>query len=214
MAMRLDCQDPAKWGRALGAASAAAVRGDLVVAPTDSIYAITTAAFSTWGVERLRRVKSSGDTLVLQVLLASPEVATAISVGLTPHARLLMGEFWPGPLTLLVNPQPLLGWGVDTGAPMAIRMPAHPMFRELLNTVGPMVATATNLPGSQPTGVSAEALAGLDDRVALFLDCGDLPVTGLSTVVDVTGPQPRVCRIGVIEAAALREFCPDLVDDL
>ncbi len=214
MTLRLDCLDSARWVRAVSAASAAAVRGDLVVAPTDSIYGITTAAFSTWGLERLRRVKGIGEAVTPQVLVAAPEVATTISVGLTRHARQLMEEFWPGPLTLLVNPQPLLGWGIAADAPLAIRMPSHPLFRELLMAVGPMVATGTNLQGAATTGVASEALVGLEERIAMFLDCGDLPVTGLSTVVDVTGAVPQVRRRGTITTSALRANCPDLVDDL
>lgn len=85
-----------------------------------------------------------------------------------------MEAFWPGPLTLLLAPQPTLAWDLPGSAPLAVRMPLHPLALALLSASGPMVVTTANLSGMPaPTGID-DALEQLGDGVSLALDAGDL----------------------------------------
>ena len=80
---------------------------------------------------------------------------------------------------------------------------------------GPLVVTTANQPGMPAPVDVDDAVAQLGDAIGLALDAGDLsgaePLP--STVVDVTGDQPRVVRIGAIPVERLRRVCPHVLAD-
>jgi tRNA threonylcarbamoyl adenosine modification protein (Sua5/YciO/YrdC/YwlC family) len=120
-----------------------------------------------------------------------------------------MDAFWPGPLTLMVRPQTTLAWDLPSDTPLALRMPIHPVALALLEAAGPLVATTANIPGlPAPTNVD-DALGQFADVLSIELDAGDLadPDALASTVVDLTGPVPRVVREGAIGVTELLAIC-------
>ena len=124
-----------------------------------------------------------------------------------------MDVFWPGPLTLLMTPQPSLAWDVAVDSPVAVRMPLHPVALALLARTGPMAMTSANLPGMPAPSDVDDALEQLGDAVTVALDAGPLLSDGAgapSTIVDVTGTVPVVVRIGAVSADDLRRVCPDV----
>ncbi len=112
-----------------------------------------------------------------------------IAARVPDDARALMDAFWPGSLTLLLTPQPTLAWDLAGDAPLAVRMPLHPVALALLAQSGPLVATTANQPGMPAPADVDDAVTQLGDAIGLALDAGDLseaePLP--STVVDVTG---------------------------
>lgn len=211
MSVVFDMSDAAERARGLDAAASAVRRGDLVLLPTDTVYGIGCDAFSDRGVERLRAAKGRGRDLPVPVLVGTPQTLEGLGYGLTKAARDLAEAFWPGPLTLVVRHQPTLAWDLgDAGGTVALRMPLHPVAIELLRVTGPLGVTAANAPGGALPRTLAEAQAQLGDAASVHLDGGPSLDTPPSTVVDVSGPQPRVLREGAVDLAALREVCPDL----
>jgi L-threonylcarbamoyladenylate synthase len=219
MTQRIDCADGAHRDRAVAAALAAVRRGDLVVLPTEAVYAIATDAFSRRGVDAIREVKGYDAHVPLPVMVGSRTTVPGIASRVSDDARALMDAFWPGPLTLLLAPQPTLAWDLPAGAPVAVRMPLHPVALALLAQSGPLVVTTANLPGLPAPTDADDAILQLGDHVALALDAGDLaPVAGedpplASTVVDVSGQQPTVVRIGAIGLDRLRRICPHVLGE-
>jgi L-threonylcarbamoyladenylate synthase len=213
MSQRIPCADGAFRDRAVTAALAAVRRGDLVLIPTESVYAIATDAFSRRGVAALREAKGYDQHVPLPVMVGSRSTVAGIAQRVPDEARALMEACWPGQLTLLLAPQPTLAWDLPPDAPLAVRMPLHPLALALLAQSGPLVVTAANAPGlAAPTDVD-DALAQLGDIVSLALDAGHLGDGSVppSTVVDVTAELPRVVRIGAIPVERLRRACPRLV---
>jgi tRNA threonylcarbamoyl adenosine modification protein (Sua5/YciO/YrdC/YwlC family) len=210
---RIVCADAMHRDRAVAAALAAVRRGDLVIIPTESVYAVATDAFSRRGVVALREAKGYDSQVPLPVMVGSRSTVPGIAARLPDDARALMDAFWPGPLTLLLTPQATLAWDLPVDAPLAVRMPLHPLALALLAAAGPLIVTSANLPGlPAPTDVD-DALGQLGDDVALALDAGPLgdPDAPPSTVVDVTGHVPRVVRVGEIAVDRLRAVCPHVV---
>jgi tRNA threonylcarbamoyl adenosine modification protein (Sua5/YciO/YrdC/YwlC family) len=212
---RIPCADGAHRARAVAAALAAVRRGDLVLIPTESVYAIATDAFSRRGVSAMRDAKGYDESVPLPVMVGARATVAGIAARVPDDARALMDAFWPGSLTLLLSPQPTLAWDLPGDAPLAIRMPLHPVALALLAQSGPLVVTTANQPGLQaPTDVD-DAVAQLGDAIGLALDAGDLSGAEQlpSTVVDVTGAQPRVVRIGAIPVEQLRRVCPHVLGE-
>ena len=215
MTLRILCADGTNWERAVAAGLAATRRGDLVLIPTETVYAIATDAFSRRGVSALREAKGYDDQVPLPVLVGARSTVPGVAARVGDDARALMDAFWPGLLTLLLPPQPTLAWDLPNGAPLAVRMPLHPVALALLAASGPLVVTTANLRGLPAPADVDDALAQLGDSVALALDAGDLTdESGLpSTVVDLTGDAPRVVRMGSVSLDALRGACPAVLDE-
>ena len=215
MTLRIDCADGRDRERAIGAALSAVRRGDLVVVPMENVYAVATDAFSHRGVAALREVKGYDSAAPLPVMVGARSTVAGIASGVSEQARSLMDAFWPGALTLLLTPQRTLAWDLPVDAPLAVRMPLHPVALALLMRTGPLVVTAANLPGLAAPTEMDDALEQLGDAVVVALDAGDLSEDDdlPSTVVDVTSATPRIVRVGAVRVSDLRAVCPDVDAD-
>jgi L-threonylcarbamoyladenylate synthase len=209
---RYDMSDQVERETGLDVGASAVRRGDLVVLPTDTVYGLGTDAFSPQAVAELLEAKGRGRDMPVPVLVGSPRTLDGIATGLSDTARALVEAFWPGGLTLVCQVQPSLQWDLgDTRGTVAVRMPLHPVAIELLTATGPMAVSSANRTGmTSPTTVD-EAIEQLGDVVSVYLDggpCGD-PVA--STIVDVTGPVPRLLRAGAVPETALRQVAGTLL---
>lgn len=212
MSIVIDCgvRASAERERGIVAGTAAIRRGDLVVLPTESSYAVAADAFTPGALKRLREAKGRGADLPLPVLVASPAMAQGIVTALNDAARDLMDAFWPGPLTLLAHQQPTLSWSMP-GEFVSVRMPIHPLALALIQRAGPVVATSANMAGAAPPRTCAQAQGQLGDDVAVYLEAGPRAPQEASCVVDVTTATPVLLRPGPYPVETLRTICPDLV---
>jgi L-threonylcarbamoyladenylate synthase len=171
--------------------------GELVVVPTDTVYGLACRPDRERVVRALSTLKRRAPEQPVALVAGSPEVLLALVPELDP-ALLVRG-----PLTLVLpNPARRLPWLTGSRPEtIGVRLPdANGVAVELLDAVGVVAATSANLHGGADPGrvedVPAEILSG----VAATLDGGELPGTP-STVVDLTGPEPRVVREGAVPAA-------------
>jgi tRNA threonylcarbamoyl adenosine modification protein (Sua5/YciO/YrdC/YwlC family) len=214
VSLRFDTSDPDERRRGLEAATSAVRRGDLVVLPTDTVYGVGCDAFSALGVTRLLEAKRRGRDLPLPVLVGTPQTLEGLAYGLSKAARDLVEAFWPGALTVVVRAQPSLAWDLgDAAGTVALRMPLHPVAIELLTATGPMAVTSANVAGAAPATDFAQADQQLGDAVAIYLDAGPVLEAVPSTIVDVTGPTPRLLRAGAFDVETLRSVCPEILVD-
>jgi L-threonylcarbamoyladenylate synthase len=120
--------------------------------------------------------------------------------------RVLAGEFWPGPLTLVLPassrlPDFLLG----PGRTVAVRIPPLPWLRALVREISqPLTATSANLSGEEAVAEADQVIAIFGGKVEIVVDGGRTPGGGPSTVVDLSSPEPRVLREGAVSAARIR----------
>lgn len=209
MSRTFDLNDRVERTKGLDAAARAVRSGDLVVLPTDTVYGLGCDAFSSEAVGRLLSAKGRGRDMPVPVLVSGPRALDGIAFGLTPMARELVANFWPGALTLVCTAQPSLQWDLgQTNGTVAVRMPLHPAALELLTEVGPMGVSSANHTGNPPAPTIANAVAQLGALVSVYLDGGPSSESVPSTIVDVTGQVPRVLREGALPIALLREVAP------
>ncbi len=191
-------------------AAAAALAGELIVLPTDTVYGIGTRPDDPAATSRLFEAKGRPRSLELPILVAS--VAEARRVGqFDLRAERLAGRLWPGALTIVLRrTEASRTWDLGGDpATVGLRIPHHPMALAVLSRTGPLAVTSANLTGS-PTPASCEGLEAIfGDRVSVYL-CEDRPIAGLpSTVVDLTGPEPRVLRPGAVDEQVIRSALED-----
>jgi L-threonylcarbamoyladenylate synthase len=204
--------DPDVLREAVNALSA----GLVVAFPTDTLYGLAVDPRSASAVERLYQVKGRGFDQPLP-LIACDELQVAQQAGsLTPLARRMAREFWPGPLALVIDAHPSLDTRVhaSTGR-VAVRVPRHALARALARVAGhPITATSANLAGEPAVNSPTELSAVLRGRIDLVLDGGPTAGGLPSTIVDVTGITPTLIRAGVVPWERVLEFvkCPPSTD--
>src|SRR6185437_11498248 len=188
--------------KADAAAATAAVRclaaGGLVAFPTETVYGLGADAGNGEAVARLYAAKGRPRFNPLIAHVAGIEHARALG-RFDANAEKLAADFWPGPLTLVLPRQAqcaiadLALAGLDS---VAMRVPAHPVARELLKTFGKaIVAPSANRSGHvSPTG-AAHVLADLRGRIDMVIDGGACPVGVESTIVACLS-KPTLLRPG------------------
>lgn len=201
MSQIFDCQDPDT--RALGLRSAVdAVRsGRLVVLPTDTLYGLGCDAFDNQAVASLLQTKHRGPDMPVPVLVGSWDTIQGLVHTYTEQARTLVEAFWPGGLSIVVPQAPSLTWNLgDTRGTVMLRMPLHPVAIELLRETGPMAVSSANISGNTPPTTAIAAKQQLGNAVNVYLDGGECPVGKPSSIVDLSGPAPKLLREGAISA--------------
>lgn len=199
---------PDEREQALEAASLAVQRGGLVVLPTDTVYGIGADAFDPEAVRALLAAKGRGRDMPPPVLVSAATTLDALAVRVPGYARALVEAFWPGPLTIVCHQQTSLQWDLgDTRGTVAVRMPDHEVTRALLERTGPLAVSSANRTG-MPAATDADAAEEmLGEVVDVIIDAGPSPQGDggalASTIVDVTGSQGRVLRVGPLSLEQL-----------
>ena len=84
-----------------------------------------------------------------------------------------------------------------------LRMPLHPVALELLRETGPLAVSSANVSGQPPATTAPLAQVQLGPLIDVYLDGGPSPEQAASTIVDLTGPAPRILREGPVTSAAI-----------
>ena len=209
MTQRFDCSDVAQHSAGIEAATDAVRRGELVVLPTDTVYGIGADAFKPAAVTALLAAKGRDRQMPPPVLVGSVRAAAALIEDLGQYGQDLMDEFWPGALTLVCPANRTLSWDLgETRGTVAVRMPLHRVALELLKQTGPMAVSSANRSGAPPATTAGDAEAQLGEAVSVYLDGGPCASDVPSSIVDLTGPVPRLLRAGAIDAERLRAVAP------
>lgn len=178
--------------------------GGLVVFPTDTVYGLAAWPYHAKFVERLFIVKGRSSTRAIAVLIPHPEDLNQVAVSPSKEALKLARRFWPGPLTLIMSKHPSLPDVLSPQPTIGIRVPDHQVALTILRLSGPLAVTSANLSGKDNTNTAREAFEQLGGRVHLIIDGGKSPGGVPSTVVDCTGAEPQILRLGPISEADIR----------
>ena len=185
----------------------ALLAGELVILPTDTVYGLCASPAGPVPTRRLYAAKGRDRDKPSALLAADLDGLLACIPELDPRAQAITRALLPGPFTLVVsNPAGRCPWIAGT-TPQAIgvRVPVLPeTARVVVAAVGCVVATSANAAGGADPRRVEDVPASVRAAAAAVVDAGELPGTP-STVLDVTGPAPRVIREGAVPAAAALE---------
>ena len=182
-------------------------RGGVVAYPTDTLYGLGADITQPAAVEQVFEAKGRPHGMPLPVLLSDVDALSMVSDDVPPLAWTLARRLWPGPLTLVVpraSRVPAIiaarGWTV------AVRVPDHPVPRELSRLLGaPITGTSANLSGGPSPHTAEEVRRQLGKNVDLVIEGGPPPDGRASTVLDITQTPPRILRLGAISWKDLSE---------
>lgn len=173
-------------------------RGELIVYPTETLYALGANPFDKKALDRLFEVKRRPKELPISVAVADIEMMKSMAE-INKLAEKVYNNFLPGPLTLLLKKKASIPDKLTAGDDrIGIRVPKHPAALKVIDLVGPITATSANLHGyPEPRNMNI-ALEQLGENVTLYLDCGECEYQCESTIVDVSGSIVKIIRKGVI----------------
>jgi L-threonylcarbamoyladenylate synthase len=206
MANVFDCADPEQRSRGITSAAAAVKNGGLVVLPTDTVYGVGADAFDSSAVAALLGAKGRGRDMPVPVLVGSWHTIDGLALSVSTATRDLIRAFWPGALSLVVRQAPSVQWDLgDARGTVMLRMPLHPVAIELLREVGPMAVSSANVSGRPPAVNAEDARAQLGELVDVYLDAGPSAQQAASTILDLTGADPRILRSGPVSAERIAQ---------
>jgi len=187
--------------------------GGLVAFPTETVYGLGANALDAEAVGRIFAAKErpANDPIIAHI--AHIEQMAALAQDIPPQAEALARAFWPGPLTLVLPKRPHVPDLLTAGqASVAVRLPAHPIARALIEAAERPIAAPSANRFSRPSPTQAEhVLHDLSGRVDVILDGGPTPIGLESSIVDLSQRgAPRLLRLGGLPLEALRAHLPDL----
>lgn len=180
-------------------AAAVIKRGGLVAFRTDTFYGIGANPFDGEAVRRVNELKGRDGKPILVVLSDYRRAGRLIDPCTATYER-LSELFWPGPLTLVVGASAVLPAELTAGTgTIGVRLPADPNVRRFVEACGGVLtATSANRSGEPPARSASDVSRAFPTGLDLIVDDGATEALEPSTVVDVTGGEPRLIREGAL----------------
>jgi L-threonylcarbamoyladenylate synthase len=194
--------------------AADAIRAGLpIVLPTDTVYGLCSGPDRPEPVQRMYRLKGREEQQPTALLAADLDQIFDRIPELLDRARSLARALLPGPLTLVLpNPAQRFRWLTGSRPDtIGVRVPElEGEARAIVKRVGAVAATSANLPGGPDPARLDDVPQEIRSGCAALVDGGELGGTP-STVLDLTGPEPRVLREGALPAAEALQRLAHLV---
>ena len=186
----------------------AAIReGRPVILPTDTVYGLCATPYLEEAAARVYRLKGRPDGMPTALLCSDVDLLFEC----VPELRGRVGEqtraLLPGPYTLVLpNPGRRFRWlAGDRGETIGVRVPtAEDAFADVLREVGALMATSANRHHGLDPRRLEDVPREIRDGCAAEIDGGELPGVP-STVIDLTGTEPKILREGAVPAAEVLE---------
>jgi L-threonylcarbamoyladenylate synthase len=182
--------------------------GGIVIAPTETFYALAADPFQESAVRQIFSIKGRDEKKPLPLIAADLGTVKKLIPAEQKLAHRMMERFWPGSLTILVEPSRAFSTLLTgPGGKIGVRVPPWCPARILATrTSGLITATSANISGGpDPVDVSSISRV-VRESVDLVMDLGPAPGGRPSTVVELTNRGFRIVREGAIPESAIREF--------
>lgn len=193
----------------LQAVALALKSGKVVALPTETVYGLTANALDKDAVRGIFQIK--GRPLIDPLIVHVPSLQHVFELTVTPPVALLEklnAHFWPGPLTVILKKKNIIPDIVTAGnSTVAIRIPKHPIFRQVLEFTGlPLAAPSANPFGYLSPTCAEHVQKTLGSQVPLIIDGGRCEHGLESTILNCLDPNHLcIVRPGPITAEALKD---------
>jgi L-threonylcarbamoyladenylate synthase len=208
----LPTSSPGELARAVDRAGDGLRAGEVVALPTETVYGLAADATRPEAVVKIFEAKERPffDPLIVHL----PDRTWLGRVARQDEVFMLVEEladaFWPGPLTLVLPRWSLVPDLVTAGLEtVAVRMSAHPVFREIVRAFGrPLAAPSANRFGRISPTCAEDVVKELGGRIPLVID-GGATTHGLeSTIVRVAPEKLTILRAGPVTREELETYAP------
>jgi L-threonylcarbamoyladenylate synthase len=180
----------------------------LVAMPTETVYGLAGNAYSDEAIKKIFELKKRPFYNPLIVHLKSASSMYDVALDIPENAMILANEFWPGPLTLLLNKQDHISDLITAGKnTVAVRVPNHPIALALLNQLDfPLVAPSANPFGSISPTNAEHVLKYFGQKIDLILDGSECDKGVESTIIGFENNKPILYRHGSISIEEIEKI--------
>ena len=184
----------------LDLAQQALIANEIIAIPTETVYGLAANAFSETAIKKIFDLKKRPFYNPLIVHIKSAEYLTNVACKIPEIAVKMAKEFWPGPLTLILNKQQNIPDMVTAGKPtVAVRVPNHPLTLKLLEKLDfPLAAPSANPFGSISSTSAEHVFNYFKNTLEVILDGGECEKGLESTIIGFEENQPVLFRLGAI----------------
>lgn len=189
--------------------------GFLVAFPTETVYGLGADATNQESVARIFEIKKRPKNHPLIVHLASIDQLPDWAIDIPKYAIELANAFWPGPMTLILKRNKIAKDFITGGQEtVGLRIPNHKIALSLLEEFRNIGSGAIAAPSANKFGkVSPTSFEHVKSEIGkdlsqddFILDGGNSLVGIESTIIDCTGPTPKVLRPGAITDKMIEEI--------
>ncbi len=185
-------------------------RNGSLVYPTDTVYGLGVNALQAHCLERLFKIKKRPETKPVPVMVRDIAMAKELAF-VDKKTEKVLRAVWPGPVTVILKKREVVPDILTAGQrTIGLRIADCRLTQSLMANLDiPITATSANFSGQSPLNSSAEIIKIFTKaypRPDLILEAGQLPVSQPSTVLDLTGQQPKILRVGPASKRELLKF--------
>lgn len=194
-----------KFDEIIQEAAAEIAAGNLIVYPTETVYGLGADVFNEVAVKNLYLAKNRPFDMALSVSVSDKRMMEKIAV-LDDNADKLIKAFLPGPLTIIIEKKPEIPDLVTSmSKKVGIRMPDHPVAKEIIKRTGPIIATSANV-HSHPDATDIDtAVKDLGPSVSMYIDSGPSKLKRPSTIVWIMNDEVEIVRQGAISIKEIED---------
>ena len=187
----LNLKNPDTYRENIKIAAKALLSGKIVAFPTETVYGLGVCADNNAAIDNLYRVKQRPRDKKLSIMIAKPEEVTKYVKHIPPIAEKLIGAFWPGPLTIILE--------LDDKSTVGLRNSDNRVIRDLINAVEiPITSTSANISGESPAKDAQQVIINFSEKIDVVLDGGPADAGNHSTIVKIVDDTFEIIRHGVI----------------
>jgi L-threonylcarbamoyladenylate synthase len=182
--------------------------GKIAAIPTETFYALSANPFHEESVRRIYSLKGRSSDKPVLLLVSDKEEARKLCAHAPHPFELLAQNFWPGPLTLVLEASQHIPDWIDRGTnKIALRVPGHPFTRQILEYCSfPLTGTSANRSGSLPLSSDEDVLKHFGSLLDILVMAGTLPGGPPSTLLDITEETPTLLREGRIKKKEIEKI--------
>ncbi|MEW6584189.1 MAG: L-threonylcarbamoyladenylate synthase [Nitrospirota bacterium] len=183
-------------------------KGGIVAYPTETFYGLGVRFDREESLRKLYEIKKRPKEKAMPMIIGDMRMLDLVASVDNLRALSIIDRFWPGPLTLMLPAKDNLSKYLTAGTgSVAIRIPGQSFALELVRAAGfPITATSANISGMPPARDADTVRRYFGEGIDLLVDAGETPGGSPSTIVDLTGDNPRIVREGAIKERDIYEF--------
>jgi L-threonylcarbamoyladenylate synthase len=191
-----------------GEAARIIANGGVIAFRTDTFYGLGVDPLNREAIRKVKQLKGREDHKPILLLISDLNQVDKF-VAQSDFFKFVAARHWPAPLTLIAVSLHHVPIELTAGTnSLGIRLPDDENVRDFVRACGgALTATSANISGQPPARTAQEVESYFPDGLEMIIDAGQVSVSEPSTVVDLSGREPRVIREGAIP---LEELAPIL----
>jgi len=188
--------------------------GGVVIVPTETFYALAADPFQEEPVRRIFKLKGRTEEKPLPLIAADRDLVMKVIARPSDLALELMNRFWPGSLTIVLQPaRPLSRLVSAADGKIGVRVPPPCAARTLARMAGGWItATSANISGDPDPEQISRIAEPVRNAVDFIVDLGPSPGGKPSTVLEPLDNAVRLIREGALPMDALKDLVPEPFD--